>query len=79
MSDALPLEPKSQFKNWHEWRPIKELDDRGLKMVKAMTFGVDEAEAAELDVAPYWRRRTLVSCVDYLLNPLSRGIEQRCC
>ena len=53
MSDALPLEPKSQFKNWREQRPIKELDDRGLNMVEAMTFGVDESEAAEL--ANYYR------------------------
>jgi hypothetical protein len=53
MTDALTLEPKSQFRNWHPRKPIKELDDRGLKMVEAMTFGVDEAEAAELGVAPY--------------------------
>jgi hypothetical protein len=53
MSDGLTLEPKSQFKNWHPRKPIKALDDRGLKMVEAMTFGVDEAEAAELGVAPY--------------------------
>lgn len=53
MTDALTLEPKTKFKNWHDRKPIKELDDRGLKMVEAMTFGVDEAEAAALGVAPY--------------------------
>lgn len=43
-TNALTLEPKTKFKNWHDRKPIKELDDRGHKMVESMTFGVDEAE-----------------------------------
>lgn len=53
MTNSLTLEPKTKFKNWHDRKPIKELDDRGLRMVEAMTFGVDDVEAAKLGVAAY--------------------------
>jgi hypothetical protein len=47
MTHAHSLETKSNFKNWHDRKPIKELDDRGLKMVELMTFGPDEEDAAK--------------------------------
>ena len=53
MTNALTLEPKTRFKDWHARKPLKELDNRGLKMVEAMTYGVDEHEAAEHGVQPY--------------------------
>lgn len=47
------LENKSNFKNWHDRKPIKELDDRGMKMVELMTFGPDKQDAEKYGIKAY--------------------------
>lgn len=53
VTQAYSLENKSNFKNWHDRKPIKELDDRGIKMVELMTFGPDEQEARKYGIQAY--------------------------
>lgn len=53
LTNEYSLENKSNFKNWHDRKPIKELDDRGMKMVELMTFGPDEQDAEKYGIQAY--------------------------
>jgi hypothetical protein len=53
VTSTYSLDNKSNFKNWHERKPIKELDERGMKMVELMTFGPDEQDAEKYAIQAY--------------------------
>lgn len=46
MSDATAVTPARQYKPVSERKPIRQLDGRGEELVRLMTFGLDDDEAA---------------------------------